>query len=70
MRHPRFLQIFDLRRDEPITEAALRASRFNQATSCASDIHYHYLSPGQVASGLRVAPSKICDSITALFDLF
>src|ERR1700687_277928 len=31
IRHPRFLQIFDLSRDESIPEAALRASRFNQA---------------------------------------
>src|ERR1700722_15438251 len=37
MRHPRLLQISDLSRDEPITEAALRSSRFNQATSCTSD---------------------------------
>jgi hypothetical protein len=41
MRHPRFLQIVDLSRDEPITEATLRASRFNQAASCTSGMHYH-----------------------------
>src|SRR6476661_1001669 len=32
--------------------------------------HYHCLSPGQVAYGLRVAPSRICDSITAFSNLF
>jgi hypothetical protein len=35
-----------------------------------TNIHYHCLSPGQVASGLRVAPRKICDSITAFLNPF
>ena len=42
----------------------------SQAASCTSDIHYHCLSPGQVASGLRVAPRKICNSITAFLNQF
>jgi hypothetical protein len=32
-------------------------------------MHYHCLSPERVASGLRVAPNKICDSITAFLNL-
>ena len=70
MCHPRFLQILDLSRDEPITEAALPASRFNQAASCTSDMHYHCLSPGQVASSLRVAPRRICDFIATFLNRF
>lgn len=48
MGHPRLLQIFDLSRDEPITEATLRVSRFNQVASCTSDMQYHCRRPDRL----------------------
>ena len=59
----------DLSRDEPITEATLRVSRFNQAPFCTSDMQYHCRSRAQIAFGSRGVPRRICDFIAARLNL-
>ena len=67
--HPRLLQILDLLSNQPVTEAALQASRLNHAASGRSALHQRCQPCGELAAPHRVAPSRIDDSNTALCDL-
>src|SRR5271166_171138 len=64
--HPGLLQILDLLSNQPVTEAALQASRLNHAASGRPALHQRCQPCRELAAPRRVGPSKIHDSNTAL----